>query len=585
MPIVLKEFFVKFVTVSLISSALIITVQLISPLLKKRYSARWRYWVWLLLSVWLLAPVTFPIGQAPIQISVSDTAIIQPVAQTPPVNNESQSDYITQDIAPKDNASQANPVPTSETETSTLYAILSSFIARFTILDLLIMIWAAGAVIVLFYRWIAALRFRSRLRRKWRPCDSRNVARCVRRVMEEMGFHKEIDLKFSKEVKSPFMTGLFHPVLVLPDQAFDPYLLIHIIRHELTHYRRLDLWYKSIINFVTALHWFNPMTHVMNRASDRDLELICDEIVTRGQNLNSRKDYGESILLTVKPGLDKRPVALTTSFSRGAKNLKERFESIMQIKAKNSGIAFLAIIIMLAVLASGCTVVNIQKIDWTLYTNTEWRSEYAEADLYFKDMGKKGIVFDLYISQMCIVENAETAGKLKINDEGYVDSYSGEYGGTSVKASVTFSPDGDYVIVTLTEVGRIPCNETYRFVRANAISLEELCGGFYGNGMLLSLSLDGTARIEYHTGALFNEESTGTFTIENNKIIYKRISDNRPRIEGGTFAINEKYDLLPETTVIMIIDYNTLEVEEGYFSTLGFSFTKEERTLSRMKRV
>ena len=151
----------------------------------------------------------------------------------------------------------------------------------------------------------------------------------------------------------------------------------------------------------------------------------------------------------------------------------------MYVKAKSRGFALLTLIIMIAALASCDTGVNINSFDWTLYTNTNWRSEEGDADLYFKDK-EKGIIFDLYISQVCIAENAETAGKLKSTEDGFIDSFESNYNGSSVKATFTFSPYGDYVFVSFTEASGVSTGlDSYRFVKVEPEITENDEGHYY----------------------------------------------------------------------------------------------------------
>jgi Leucine-rich repeat (LRR) protein len=116
-----------------------------------------------------------------------------------------------------------------------------------------------------------------------------------------------------------------------------------------------------LINLANAVHWFNPLVWMMSRAGSRDLELVCDELVNSSQDIARRKEYGESILLTVKPEIKKLPPALTSSFSSRAKDLKIRFENIMLTTAKRSGNIFLALIVVFAVLLSCLARIDIEQ--------------------------------------------------------------------------------------------------------------------------------------------------------------------------------------------------------------------------------
>ena len=54
--------------ISLSMSAVILLLLIISPLLNKRYSAKWRYFVWLILALRLVIPFRLELSQAPVNI-------------------------------------------------------------------------------------------------------------------------------------------------------------------------------------------------------------------------------------------------------------------------------------------------------------------------------------------------------------------------------------------------------------------------------------------------------------------------------------------------------------------------------------
>jgi beta-lactamase regulating signal transducer with metallopeptidase domain len=323
MPELIRMVFLKLFTVSLLAGVLILIIMAATPWLSRWYSPRWRYWIWLVFACWLVVPVTLPAGWAPFSFSVPESAVTRVVGG----------------IAPAGSAVSVS--------------------------DILIILWLLGAVVFLSVRWTAVLRFRTWLHRVWQPCDDVEVASSVRRIMAETGFRKDMDIRVCRAVQGPFVTGLINPVLVLPDQTYDPSLLDHIIRHELTHCRRRDLWYKLMLDLANAVHWFNPLVWIMNRASGRDLELVCDELVVQGQNPDRRREYGESILFTVKKGKSQRLPVLTTSFSRRGilrrnegRNLQRRFENIMATSAKRGAAIFPLLAVMLVVLLGSAVQVT-----------------------------------------------------------------------------------------------------------------------------------------------------------------------------------------------------------------------------------
>jgi len=375
-------FFLKFITVSLIAGLLIGVVMAATPWLSRRYSPRWRYHVWLILALWLILPVTLPGSWALFTFSVPDSAVSRSAdgasggrtASEPAFRNQG-----TDDVTPVPETIQTEgltvvgtgvPLSAETDETAGINGILSGIgiPSGMSLLDVLIMLWLLGTVFFLCMRGIAILRFRSWLHQAWRPCDSVDITRFVRQAMEETGFEKNMPIRVCRAVQSPFVTGMINPVLVLPEQEYNPRLLGHIIRHELTHCRRRDLWYKLATDLANAVHWFNPLVWIMNRASSHDLELVCDELVIHGQDLARRKEYGESILSTVKPGTTSRLPVLTTAFSHDAnlrrgnlKELQKRFENIMATTVKHGGRVFPIGILVLVVLLGGAVRIDIDQ--------------------------------------------------------------------------------------------------------------------------------------------------------------------------------------------------------------------------------
>lgn len=135
-------------------------------------------------------------------------------------------------------------------------------------------------------------------------------------------------LRRSEVIRSPMLAGVLRPVVWLPADSLDAAELSYALRHELTHWRRHDLYYKWAAALTACLHWFNPMVWYLLRAVDRDCELSCDEAVVRELSLRDRRIYGE-LLLRCAAG--KAPTgALYTSLKTQKQIMRERLTVIMK---------------------------------------------------------------------------------------------------------------------------------------------------------------------------------------------------------------------------------------------------------------
>jgi beta-lactamase regulating signal transducer with metallopeptidase domain len=160
--------------------------------------------------------------------------------------------------------------------------------------------------------------------------------------------HFESNIYFSDKVDSPAVYGILKPRIVIPE-SFKGKDLVHIIRHEKTHIKRLDnLW--RILGFITAsVHWFNPLSWVFLKAFLNDLELACDEMALAGLEKDERKQYAMTLLES------SQSKSILVSAFGGAK-VRTRIENVLSYKK------------MTAVSAAGFTLL-ILVIICTLITN------------------------------------------------------------------------------------------------------------------------------------------------------------------------------------------------------------------------
>ena len=118
--------------------------------------------------------------------------------------------------------------------------------------------------------------------------------------------------------------------------------LAFILRHELVHLKRNDLWYKALVLLATAIHWFNPVVYIMAKAIVAQCEISCDELLLQGTSFQQRKQYGKTIIGVVRNGA-KLQTALSTNFYGGKKSMKTRIFSIMDTTKKKAGITILGV--------------------------------------------------------------------------------------------------------------------------------------------------------------------------------------------------------------------------------------------------
>ncbi|MEJ1730593.1 M56 family metallopeptidase, partial [Escherichia coli] len=95
---------------------------------------------------------------------------------------------------------------------------------------------------------------------------------------------------------SPFVFGVFRPVVIMPSHAVSKENVSYALMHELLHVERRDLLTKSIAEIVAILHWLNPAAWLIRNQINLACENACDEAVAERLDEQERKAYARAIL-------------------------------------------------------------------------------------------------------------------------------------------------------------------------------------------------------------------------------------------------------------------------------------------------
>lgn len=269
-------------------------------LTRSRYAARWRCWGWLLLCLRLAIPLPFslPNVQVPAPIQLHSPSLERPselpFTAEPPFQNA-----VPSPVSPTGSSSQesnspstSSPQNTSRPKSETKPTIYISQIVTGG--------WLLVAAGILIYNLIAHLQLRRFLKRWAIPVRDEMVLPLYNALGDQLRLDRRPRLMLCPGLSAPMLAGLFHPVLLLPEQSFPQKQLEYALLHELTHYRRRDIWLKALALWVRAVHWFNPLVWLMARVMEQDTELSCDEAVLRHLPKEEHAAYGKTILSAVE---------------------------------------------------------------------------------------------------------------------------------------------------------------------------------------------------------------------------------------------------------------------------------------------
>lgn len=218
------------------------------------------------------------------------------------------------------------------------------------VLVLAVGVWGLGALWMLV-RKLRARRALVRLVRSSRPVTEEAVPETLRHCRELLGLRQQVAVRTSAAVASPLVTGLVHPVILLPETALEPQALKCLLLHELDHVRRRDLWVRLCSMAALVIHWYNPLFHMLDRTVREVGEERCDEDVAVLLDRRERLRYGR-ILLQMAAGNPGQagPWALCLT-SREA--LERRLKKLLDTTPMKGRKRLLALLAAAAVLSCG----------------------------------------------------------------------------------------------------------------------------------------------------------------------------------------------------------------------------------------
>lgn len=311
--------FKTYFEISLGVSIVILLNYFLTPLFNKHYSLRLRYAVWILCAVILLIPVRL---HSNVKIDLPQPEYVQTSSDT--VNTaDTVSDTVSHSVQTPANI----PPQNQESSRNNIF---------FNVSDVLNYIWYLGIIIFSLHYLSGYIMFK----RKIKPW--------CRRISAE-GYNQRPQLMMCPLIKTPILIGLIKPQIILPEKDYTQDEINIIIQHELTHYKRHDLWFKLLFAAANAVHWFNPVIYFFRSLANRDMEYSCDELVIKNKDMSFRRSYSMVILNCAGSGIN---TDFSTYFSCSKQNLKRRFSNILNSRKKR-GVLICILLALMAVAFAG----------------------------------------------------------------------------------------------------------------------------------------------------------------------------------------------------------------------------------------
>ena len=370
----MEVFILHILKLNIIAAVVILLVKVLATLFKGRVSARWKYFIWLLITISLCVPVRLPENLALVDFKVLRSS--QQNTQNPKITDYAvrpeKSQKITETVSSASNdMKNLTEIPeqkrTVRYESDKWLGIVALIFAA---------VWLSVTVLKLTGELLAYyFSIRNLERMSLQVSDTVSI-QMYRAACQKKHVRRIPELRQNAGLTTPLLAGLLHTKLYLPATGYSAEERKLIFYHELTHYCHRDLWYKMLLRICASIYWFNPFLLIMLKEADKDIENLCDTAVVRRVNKKEHKLYRQLLLRTV--AMENQIPYVTASLNDSEMVFKDRILYMVNIRKLRKGI--LPGILVTLLLAGGNLVFNVSAGTDTVSVETEKSGIEKNAD-------------------------------------------------------------------------------------------------------------------------------------------------------------------------------------------------------------
>lgn len=340
-----------------ITALIICAAYVVSRMTQNKFTCKWKYFVWLVTAFALLIPadlssfsrvqlqIAQPTRQAGTRQTSENTTVADKKAQA------ASGRYLSSDGTAAENSSapsrqtglqdaQLSPIVSKTAGAGTsaaplVFSLHLTQVSLYGFLQLFSCIWLTGFVLLASFR-IFKYRFSLWSLHRWSsPVQNPDIIQLYRGICKRERIASPPKLMENRNLSTPVLAGLFHPALYLTEAPYTRQELAFILRHELTHYKRHDLWFKLLLLAVSTIYWFNPALYLMRSEAEKDIENLCDGRVLQASPAQSRLHYSQLLLKTA--ALQNHIPYLSASLNDSKLIFRERIHYLTELSSLRRG--------------------------------------------------------------------------------------------------------------------------------------------------------------------------------------------------------------------------------------------------------
>ena len=198
---------------------------------------------------------------------------------------------------------------------------------------------------------------------------------------------KDIEVFQTAKVKTPCTVGWLHPDIFIPKKEYTVKEKEWLLRHEITHIRHGDTFWKSLALLICILHWYNPFVYYLFHQYSVMCEYYCDAECMQHSNTEEKKNYAIFLVKSAAARIPRQGMAIVQGLTNNGEKMQERVDRILDEDKKPAKKAqlFIAGILTVMCLCSFMTVFVYSAtkeqdapVEDNSFTEEEWDYFYGE---------------------------------------------------------------------------------------------------------------------------------------------------------------------------------------------------------------
>lgn len=212
--------------------------------------------------------------------------------------------------------------------------------------------WSIGAAIGMAQYIVQRIKI-TRMMKHATFCSKEVENQFAQRCAAEGSYARRVRVRQRYQIEIPRVTGILHPIVVLPVERYSVEERDVVFRHELTHVKHHDILFRNLTILLCIIHFMNPFAWWLNRQMRKWSEYACDyEVCCREHKL---KKYYDVILNMAEKSMNAQ--FLSVQLLESESELQERMKHVMKCYKKKNKSKFVAgMLVACITLISGSSV-------------------------------------------------------------------------------------------------------------------------------------------------------------------------------------------------------------------------------------